>query len=304
MEKRLTKTDYLFMVLFIFMLVSIVGSFFFGVKIGKDRQDARYQKMVAAKAEKPEVAGAYDQQYLVSFYHITYLPFREFQNRWFSDMNELEVHSTSVDSAAKLKELAAFAKEKYDILAAKTMPGNSPLLQDAHNAYTRSLKQFSDALKNNVSRANAMKGTELTAVLNHDAAVVAAQKSALEAQKAYFQAMVKWNQSVDTRLSGFDFNKKVSLEQWKTMNLNLKNYYLANVLLSDGSFKSYMPQDLSIRIDELIDNGGMKKLNATTIEQTVDVLLNTDAVRTNDFVNNKSKHYDQEPLPQLPFFFQ
>ena len=51
MDKRLTRSDFVFILVFIFMLVFALGAFFFGMKIGTDRTDAKYYDFVKQRKE-------------------------------------------------------------------------------------------------------------------------------------------------------------------------------------------------------------------------------------------------------------
>lgn len=303
MNKRLTRTDYLFALMFIFMLVCIMGAFFYGLKIGQQKSDQKYEKILHAGNEAVQEPGAYDQQVLVSYYHTIFLPFREFQNKWFEQLNQIELGSSTVDASAVMKELSKLADEKYNALQGKSMPASSPLLQQSHEGYLKSLKLFSDTLKNYQSKANGIRGAELMDTIKKDPYYQEAITQALTAQKNYFASIVAWNETINPELEPFDSNKNADLDQWRQMNVNVKNLYITAKLLNNKAFTPFYPQDLTIRIDDFIASGQAKKLNAADVNQTMDLLLSTNAVRSGDFVKGKAKWYGNEPLPQLPFFF-
>lgn len=171
MDKRLTRTDYLFALMFIFMLVCILGAFFYGLKIGGQKSDQKYEKMLHADQTAVQEIGAYDQQVLVSYYHTIFLPFREFQNKWFEQMNQIELGNGAIDASAVLKELSNVANDKYNQLQGKNMPASSPLLVQSHQGYLKSLKLFADALKNLQSKANGINGQALLAAIDNDGSV-------------------------------------------------------------------------------------------------------------------------------------
>lgn len=79
MDKRLTRTDYLFALMFIFMLVCILGAFFYGLKIGQEKSDQKYEKILHADKAVVQEYGAYDQQVLVSYYHTIFCPLGNFR---------------------------------------------------------------------------------------------------------------------------------------------------------------------------------------------------------------------------------
>ncbi|MCD1260181.1 hypothetical protein B5M42_015320 [Paenibacillus athensensis] len=304
MEKRLTRTDYLFALMFIFMLVCILGAFFYGLRVGQQKSDQKYEKLLhAGEAEVVQEPGAYDQQVLVSYYHTIYLPFREFQNKWFEQLGQIEVGGSTVDASDLLKELGKLADEKYKVLEAKNMPASSPLLVQSHQNYLKSLKLYGDALRSFQSKANAMRGPELIDAMNADAFFQQAKQLALTAQNNYYESIVKWNQTVSSEVVVFDPKANASFDEWRQMNLNVKNFYVSAKLLQGMTFTPYYPQDLVIRMDDFIASGQAKKLNAADVDQTINLLISTDAVRTGDFVKGKAKWYGNELLPQLPFFF-
>jgi hypothetical protein len=302
MNKRLSRSDYMFALIFIFMLVFALGTFFFGLKLGQDRTTAKYEDAVFKKNQEAQGYAAYDQQYLVSYYHTIYQPYREFHKTWFEQLNELELHKSS-DSAMVLKNLSKLAKEKYDELSTKSMPDSSPLLQEGQQNYAKSLKLFSEALDNITVKANGMPTKDLLDYMEKDSYLTEAQKFALAAQKNYYDSIIKWNEANDPQLKKADASKPLPLADWNALNLNAKNDYIANALAAAAVYKPFTPQDLSIRIDELIASGQAKKMNLATIQQVSDALMATDAVRTGDYILNKNKWYPNETLPQLPFFF-
>lgn len=302
MEKRLTRTDYLFALMFIFMLVCILGAFFYGLRLGQAKADEKYDKLLHVDQVAAPQIGAYDQQVLVSYYHTIFLPFREFQNKWFELLGQIEANNSAVDAAAVLKELNKIASEKYAILQGKNMPTTSPLLVQSHQGYLKSLKLFADTLSNYQSKANSQSHTQLLDAIQSDAFFTEAKTQALTAQKNYFDSILAWNGTLDPDIEYFDSNNNANLDQWRAMNFNVKNVYITAKLLKNKAFSPFYPQDLTIRIDEFIASGQAKKLNVNDVNQTMELLLSTNAVRSGDFVKGKSKWYANETLPQLPFF--
>lgn len=110
MEKRLTRTEMIFSLGFLFMLILAVAAFFYGVKVGSEKTDANYIQMKHLNSEGGPKVTAYQQQDLVTYYHTVFLPLREFQTEWFSAIEKLE-SGRSTDAAASFKELAKQAKK-------------------------------------------------------------------------------------------------------------------------------------------------------------------------------------------------
>lgn len=306
MDKKLTRSDYLFILLFIFMLVSALGAFFFGVKLGTDRTETKYLSILKQRDDEKNGLAAYHQSYLVSFYHTVYLPFREFGGVWSEKITEIEGKGGKADASAAMKELAKLAEEKYAALQAQSVPDNSPLLKEAQENYMKSLKLFADASKSVQGKANQQSATMLLAEIEKDAYFSEAKNFALTAQKNFYDAIVKWNETVAGSIQGTDLlkNDALGFNEWNQLNLNLKNDYISGLLLSTKQFRSFTPQDITVRVDEIMKSGQAKKMNAANIPQVVDILLGTDGVRQGDFVRGKAKWYANETLPQLPFFYK
>src|SRR5690554_1547376 len=97
MSKRLSRSDYIFTLIFIFMLVLTIAAFFYGLKTGKENAETKYEQMLIEKEEIPVELTAYDQQYLVSFYHTIYLPYRDFQKKWFEHMDSIDLRRNTTN---------------------------------------------------------------------------------------------------------------------------------------------------------------------------------------------------------------
>lgn len=304
MEKRLTRSDFVFILVFIFMLIFALSSFFFGMKVGTDRTELKYADLVKQRKEEREGLSTYHQSYLVSFYHTVYLPFREFNLKWTQSMSQIESEATGTDSASLLKGLAKLANDQYEAMLNQSFPESSVLLVYAQEDYLKSLKLFSQTAGDYQSKASRLAPSALLEEIGQDAYFNEAKSFALTAQKSYYDAIVEWHQSLDGSAQGLDAIKSVELsfDDWSQLSLNLKNAYIAQLFIANKGFYSFTPQDVTLRVDEMLLNGQAEKLSAGNIPQIVDILVSTHAVRTGDFVQGKAKYYNGEQLPQLPFF--
>src|SRR5689334_863470 len=121
MEKRLTRTDLMFALGFLFMLIVAVGAFFYGVKVGTSRAEVQQEKPAKPAVSTPASAIAYQLQDLVSFYHTVFLPYREFMTDWQSAQQKWLVDDT-IDRSSSLKELAKSASSKYNSIKVAVVP--------------------------------------------------------------------------------------------------------------------------------------------------------------------------------------
>jgi hypothetical protein len=304
MEKRLSRSDYLFALLFIFMLIFIIAAFFYGMSKGEEKVRTAYEELQNKKKEQQQLLPAYNQQYLVSFYHTIFAPYIDFEKKWFELQDNLEFQTGSVDPADSLKQLSNIAARSFDAIAPMAMPASSPLLQEARQQYMNSLNLFAETFNRFRSEANSVKGAELLKRLEADEQYQKAKQAAVTAQADYYEAMELWYKSDDFTFETLVYSEEspLGLKDWSTRNLLAKNGYIASYMQQAVMFKPYMPQDLAARIDEAIMTGRAAQLNITTVKQLIDLFVTTNAIRPGDFLKMKEKFYSREPLPQLPFF--
>jgi len=303
MDKRLSRTDLGFSLMFLLMLVIAIGAFFYGVKIGGDRVRAEQAEAVEADAQSsPAAPNAYQQQDLVSFYHTVFLSYREFENEWFSTLGKWKADS-SVDLTASLKELAKTADAKYAKIKVDFISPSSPLLTEAQNDYLKSLKLFSESFSALAKNAGAMSADELIRQLDAQAFFTEGRKYGLDGQNGYYTSMLKWGATVNPDIPGeYHTPNILNLDQWNSLPLIIKNKVSADYLSGSQAFTEFLPHDLTARIDQFIQSGQAGKMKQTTIGSVAELLTGTDAVRSGDYLSNRASLYANELLPQLPFF--
>lgn len=308
MEKRLHRSDLVFSLSFLLMLIIAIGAFFYGVKVGTDRTDAKYEADAAA-TKKTDDSGAkppnaYQQQDLVSFYHTVFLPYREFQTSLFEERN-LWLDDSTIDRSDSLKQLGKLARKKYDAIRTAYVSPSSPVLKDAQASFVRSLKLFSDGFGDVAGKANEGAAAAVLETLDANSLIKEGKLQGLTGQEQYFVSMLKWGSTVNLDIpAGFSSPKVFSIGAWKSLPLLVKNKVTAHYLTVGRYYSPYLPQDLTARIDQLIASGQTDKMKLKTIGSVAELLTDTDAVRSGDFLRIKPQLYDKELLPQLPFFSQ
>ncbi|PZD93494.1 hypothetical protein DNH61_23015 [Paenibacillus sambharensis] len=302
MEKRLTRTEMLFSLGFIFMLVVAVAAFLYGMKVGAEETEAKYVPSKKLNAEVADKDTAYQQQDLVSYYHTVFLPYREFLNEWVAETDRMKSGLTE-EPADKLKELAALADKQYKEAAKASLPAVSPLLVDAHTSTLKSLKLFKQAAEAQTAAAKSKTPADTAALLFKDAYYKQAAEYALQSQQEYYSAMLKWGSTVNKKVPGnYEAPSLLDLATWKAQPILVKNKLIADQLEARKLLTGYHPQDMTARIDAFIASGQASKMKIKTVSAIVDLLLGTEAVRGGDFMSSKSRFYSKELLPQLPFF--
>lgn len=303
MEKRLNRSDLMFSLAFILMLIIAVGAFFYGVKVGSERVEAQYmseEEPVTASSAPPS---AYQQQDLVSFYHTVFLPYREFQNAWFAAQDKWLAEPTA-DRAASFKELAKSAQQKYDSIKGANVSQISTKLTDAQTSYLKSLKLFKESFTSLASSANEGTAAMVLDKMNDDSFFKEARLHSLTAQDEYYSSMLLWAESVNSDIPGnFESPEILSTSIWKDLPLIIKVKVTSDYMSDQLIFSNFMPHDLTARIDQFIRSGQADKRKVKSFSAIAELLTSTEAVRNGDFIQMKSRFYENEQLPQLPFFF-
>ncbi|BBI33164.1 hypothetical protein [Cohnella abietis] len=304
MEKRLNRSDLMFSLAFLLMLIIAVGAFFYGVKVGSEREQAKYttEQTTEATTTSPPI-NAYQQQDLVSFYHTVFLPYREFQNDLLVAQNKWLSDSTA-DRSASMKELAKSAQRKYDAIKKVYVAPISPQLSNSQASYLKSLKLFQESFSKAATTANEGTADMVMDKLNGNSFYKEGRSQSLFAQKQYYSSMLKWAESVNSDIPGeYTSSGILSIAKWKALPLIVKIKVASDYLSEQPQIDDYLPHDLTARIDQFISSGKADKRKVKSFNAIADLLTSTDAVRNGDFIEMKSRFYDKEQLPQLPFFF-
>ncbi|MEI7024586.1 hypothetical protein [Paenibacillus sp. y28] len=303
MDKRLSLQDYVFTLTTMFLLVCVAGAFFLGLRVGTDRTEAKWSEVTKKYEASAKTPGAYDQQVLASFYDTIFLRYSEFQKKWFEQTAAIERGGSKTDPSALLKDLAKLSEDNYSLIMNRSIPETSPLLAESQQNYLKSLKLFSETLKKYQSQANSLQAGTLITQMNADSYIVEAKNFGLKGQAQFYESIVKWNETADPALDGTELAgfMNLTVADWSQMNINVKNSFSANWLSSTRHYTAFYPQDLTARMDNVIQSGQDKKQNIAEAAGLAAMLVETGAVRPGDYAAVKDL-YAGETLPQLPVF--
>jgi len=302
MNKKLSKIDLVIVFGFIFSMVIGVAAFFYGLQVGKEQTEARYEQLIRDLTEERQFDKvSYHQQQLVSFYHTVLQPYQEFRSTWFRHMQTIEEGGGATDGDALLMELKRLAQEISRQIKPTTIPEVSPLLRESQADYLRSLTLFADAVDRLV---NGPDGPRLAEAMRTDAVVQEAAAYGLKAQAEFYEAIWEWHLQTEPGTGGDALvgKENLTLSEWRTLPLNAKNLVVSRMLAELGAYAPFFPQDAAARIDELIASGQAEQLSLTDVESILKTILAAGAVRPDDYYLSKNKFYRQETMPQLPFF--
>ncbi|MCD9021240.1 hypothetical protein [Cohnella silvisoli] len=303
MEKRLNRSDLMFSLAFLLMLVIAVGAFFYGVKVGSSRVEAQYAAEQVPESSASAPPSAYQQQDLVSFYHTVFLSYREFQNDWFAAQDKW-LSDPTADRSASMKELSKSAQKKYDAIKGVYVPPISPQLKNAQTSYLKSLKLFKESFSSLADKANEGTAEIVMNRLYGDSFFKEGRVQSLVAQREYYSSMLKWAESVNSDVPGDYVSPEIlPIAKWKTLPLIVKIKVASDYMSNQMIMSSFLPHDLTARVDQFISSGQADKRKVKSFNAIAELLTSTEAVRNGDFIEMKSRFYENAQLPQLPFFF-
>lgn len=306
MEKKLTTSDYLILLGFIFMLVCAIGAFFFGFQVGQEKAEQKYISLLddgKALAEETTSSLAYDEQHLISFYHMIFQPYREFQDQYLDQLSSIETQPYSEQTSDVLYALIQKSDDTYEEIRSKNVSDVSPLLVEAQRDYLRSLKQFSQAL--DAIEKRHVEDIDLLEQIKSNTEITQAVEYSFSAQEKFYGAIAKWHEQHDYRPQDIELvtTDSMSVEEWSSLAFNYKNLYVSSQLSGQAQYKDFFVQDLTSQIDAFIRNHDMNSTDTYyTISEIIEMIVQTGGVRQDDFLLAKSKYYEQELLPDLPFF--
>ncbi|MHA0855489.1 hypothetical protein [Paenibacillus sp. CMAA1364] len=303
MKKRSSHVELYFSLTFILVLILISAAFLSGVKLGASKIESQYEQQKLAPSS-PEFTDSYQQQDLVTFYHTVFLPYREFKSAWVLNTDKISLTEDKATINKILKQLRTLADEKYSAITKTTMYSSSPLLQEAQTDFLKSVRLLGNAVDSASLSPSIHNGEMLVTQLKKDVLYKNGVNFGLLGQKKYYNSMIKWSIKVDPTLAReYDFTVNPSFVLWESYPLLVKNAAVSSILLNKSMYVAYDPQDMTARIDHMIQSGTADSMKLTSIQAIIHLLNNTDAVKEYDFKKWKLKYYSKELLPQLSFFY-
>lgn len=297
MDKRATRQITLYTILFLVMLIFSGITFFLGLQVGVEKTEEKYAHYLVDETATANYQ--YQQQDLVTFYITTYSAFEEYQNAWFESIQAISSNKVT-NPANVFDELATKAAKQATAAGSTNMQGLG-LLDSSQKNYIRSLTYFEKAAKSLVKSTDKKSASEALSIINNDDNYKIAIEQALKAQQEYYNTMYIWSTSIDANIaSSFDTTITQAISTWDKYPLIIKLQIISNYLNDNKVFKNASPQDIVSRIDEFIVNGQASQLNLTKVNDVLNLLIATDAIRHGDYNQYKGTRYKDEFLPQIP----
>ncbi|WP_110932462.1 hypothetical protein [Paenibacillus bouchesdurhonensis] len=299
MQKKSYRFEILFMLGFLFTLVAAFGTFFLGFKMGITQTEAKYAHL--SNHTGFETTASYEQQDLVAYYYVVFQPYQQFKDEYFNLVDQLSRSDSRLKSIGIMKEIREAARKQYDQIQSQSITVSSPLLKDAQTDVLKSLKLFDESAGR--IEIGSKNGTELAKSLANEEFTKSAENYGLKAQQKYYTSMMKWaaksNQSIP---ADFSFQDSTTVKEWTNFPLAVKNKIVSDMMANSNLYVSYLPQDMTAKIDQMIDSGKASSMKLNSITSIVKVLMDTEAVQGKEFLRWKSTYYATEFIPELPFF--
>lgn len=307
-KTKSSKSEILFTMGFIFALIAAFGTFFLGLRIGINKTEAKYAS-IANYDYVLETDGSYQQQDLVTFYFTVFQPYQNFKNSYVSTMDKFHrgAHGDGDSiSSQTLKDLLKSAQTQYKEVASYQVSSNSPLLLEAQADILKSLKLFEEKINRSLKSTSLITLAKVSENTNNqDEFLESAVNFGLQAQNKFYASILKWSSKYDKSIpDSFNFNGQTSIKEWKSYSFAVKNKAVADMMLKDKMYVSYLPQDMTAKIDQMITSGKASSLKLDSVRSVVKILTETEAVQENEFLKWKPAFYRSESLPELPFFFE
>lgn len=300
-QKSNSKIELLFILGFLFTLIIAFGTFFFGLRTGINQTEQKYAYLKVEPGEETE--NSYQQQDLVTFYYVVFQPYLDFKNSYINSEGTLDRSSSLRKSENALKEIRESAQKQYQLISSHSIPGSSPLLKEAQSDILKSLKLFEKSADHILAKTDDYDTSELSKLLLADQYGMNAKNYGLQAQKKYYASILKWSAKSNSKLpTNVSYREDITIDEWNHYPLAVKNKSMSDLMVKNKLFSSYLPQDMTAKIDQMIQSGKAKTLKLDTITNIVNVLIETEAIHGEEFLKYKTTYYAGESLPNLPFF--
>lgn len=288
----------------VFILIVIVGvsSFLFGIKIGKEETEATYEQIITEMTATPDPGGIYTQQDISSFYNSVYVPYLEIQKEWLAARNALALGKLS-EAKRLFDELSTHTNENYAVAKQVSMSESAPLLQDAQIGLLKGMKLIGETSHRATLWFAEGTSKTITYTINQDQYYLEAVKQITNAKYNYHFAILKWASKEDSHINGKDTKAAtISIAQWSPLPVVIKNKIMSQQMRDRKLIANYEAQDLTAAADRIIASGISKKMGAKTVNEVIDLLLSTEAVRKGDFLKEAEELYKNQTLPKIPLF--
>ncbi|AZK47147.1 hypothetical protein [Paenibacillus lentus] len=299
MQKKSYRFEILFMLGFLFTLIAAFGTFFLGFKMGINQTEAKYAHL--SNHSGFETTASYEQQDLAAYYYVVFQPYQQFKDDYFDLVDQLSRSDSRLKSIGIMKEIREAASRQYDQIQSHSITVSSPLLKDAQTDVLKSLKLFDESADR--IEIGSKNGAELVKSLANDEFTKNAEKYGLKAQQKYYTSMMKWASKSNKSIpADFSFRDNITVKEWTNFPLAVKNKIVSDIMTSSNLYVSYLPQDMTAKIDQMIDSGKASSMKLNSLVSIVNVLMDTEAVQGKEFLRWKSTYYASESIPELPFF--
>lgn len=306
MGKRLNRSEYFLTYMIIISLACFIGGFFLGAGVMKAKSQSEIEtitkeytmKMKMDQLEKEKKL--YKEMDFAQFYHNVIAPLETFKKAHFEYAEQL-----NASSSGNLKSISKDAIDQADDVLKEieqvSIPDSSPLLKQAKLGYIQSLQAYTDGMNQFLDGDTSEMTKQDLIQMRH---LEDFKRKWLRAQADLYKAFALWEEMYVTNkpLVKTVSHQSLSLAQWKSYPFHLRDYIAAEQLYRSNEMVEFNPEDLTARVDSIIDSNQAAALGWKDIPFAFRVLDTTDAVREGDFKSLKKKLYPSLKSPEMPFF--
>lgn len=304
MTKRLKKSEFMMAYMIIITLACTVGGFFFGAHYMKTKLETEQAAALEAKqkeAEKERLLREqklYSEQDFIRFYYAVYAPVLDLKHAHFGTMQTWG-QMDKKEQAAALKRLGKMAEQTKKELEKNVPLPTSPLLIQAHQLFTDSIRAYLDSMEHVRSDQNS---NALTPASIADRMTLF-HTNWLLAQEKVYHSFATWESAYVTKQPlPKEVPSAVSTAQWKQYPFHYRTYLAAASMTSGKQWQNYNPEDLTARLDMLVESTDASTLGINDFAAAVKLLHATDAVHAGDFKELTTKLYSGLKAPEIPLY--
>ncbi|MGG4494519.1 hypothetical protein [Brevibacillus reuszeri] len=304
MTKRLNKSEFMMAYMIIISLACAVGGFFFGAHYMKTQIETEQAAALEAKqkeAEKERLLREqklYSEQDFIRFYYAVYAPALAMKQAHFNTMEKWG-QMDKKEQSESLKQLVKLAEQTKKELEKNVPLPTSPLLVQAHNLFTDSIRAYLDSMEHVRSDQNS------NAVTPSDIAgrMTLFNNNWLTAQERVYHSAAVWESAYVTKQPlPKELPSAVTTAVWRQYPFHYRTYLAATSMSAGKQWQSYNPEDLTARLDMLVSSNDAQTLGIKDFASAVKLVHATDAVHAGDFKELNSRLYSSLKAPEIPLY--
>jgi hypothetical protein len=305
---RLEKRDFLvvysiIIVVFLSAISFLLGAYFQRTLIENEVIELRAQieEILGPKKEETPIPQYTEPDFAIYYYQVLE-PMQNYLQKRNEFMYKIKESKTKKEQLGLVTDWRDLNNETFTTLRKTILKKDSILLYQSFLYLAKGLKHDTDGFKEIFKPKSPYKNPKEG--IEKFAGFKLADEAFLINQVLLYESIINWQElyAIKKPASTLINKNNLTLNEWKKLTINEKNFFVAKILREQKTLRPYRPEDVSIRIDTYLDSGLEKNPDATTVLDLFNFLKAADSFNQGDFLQRSDGKYPDKHLLMLPLF--